>query len=1017
MSCGLTQRLRARLFIEGVEVPCIAATIQAAPNSPVVASIQIPPLAEGTRFMPLSLMHLFFLDFNEVDSPLLRDANAAVASIESGGVNPTLFERSALRARNKDSSFDQDFIEGTGVPDLKNERYKLVFCGEMVGFAWSKNPLQRSIVLHGQDLSHYWDQAYQFDNTDIFGPGIKALFAGGATNLFTDFLDEPGSVIARIIQTPSTQYPGLKGLLGGIVHLLEAIGGSYYYDKTYAGQNIFFSIAELRLHITQMITAYENDPTCSRLVNAGGYDSLFGRILGGLGSQVSIRNAINALMPVIFHETYGQPSPLYTPGTGGTVSGSVRKKVKDDPTNSFIATTADGLVTALTQIKSDLVSNASTTKADLLTRLNAARRLCAQTSQKIRAKNISSAQSLYGSAQSSLGVAVAKLTAWRPNAPSSITDAITKALDDAIGRLSRAADLEINVTPKKKAIPARLGQQILKPDTWFTAPPRCNVLFPEHVTNVSYERMFLAEPTRLLLKTNDSFFGEDELFDNFYFAPKALGVKSQSNDLQALLANDLLDHELFTGILPVFEKMGELNIFAARSGTVQGKIPKVGLAQRSTNFLYFKHRFSARRLSVSGRFNPYVVVGFPGLIIDKYVDAETLRLHAELVTKAGAPTREINKLLGTHFLGSFTEVTHTIDQRQGRTDINCSYPRQPEEGVEFLGQVQREQPVQKRQPTNALRKTEVAAIGPPRPGSLGPNLGEIKNVTEVTSKYKTNDFQNGPKLPLYQGPRSKKGDLSVKVPIGFATKASDYGPDVVTFVGDPNIFVQFRAFEVSEEVPRYKKELVDLPPEEYIRPGWYGDCWHPAEVSKVYEQFFKTGAITEPIQVSDHTGGAGVVVNSDALSTLSQQQNAGDGSDPRVSEASVFSLINNRSIEDAVAFLVLVYSHIKRGGLDANEFIRNYTWRPIASMIDMFGTSDLQLSADGARVVKGIEGFHSRAFGPYEDLFGLVNPEIETLLNVKRNDLAAQRLDTRRRKQDAVRAYVGQIQIGRALLG
>ena len=1019
MSCGITQRLRLRLFIEGVEVPVIAATVQAAPNSPVVASIQIPPLAEGTRLMPLSLVHIFFLDFNEVDSPLLRDADAAVASIEAGGVNPTLFERSALRARNKDGTFDQEFIEGTGVPDMKNERYKLLFCGEIVGFAISKNSTQRSIVLQCQDMSHYWDQAYQFDNTDIFGPGYKALFSGGATNLFTDFLDEPGSVIARIIQTPSTQYPGLKGLLGGIVHLLEAVGGSYYYDKTYAGQNIFFSIAELRLHITQMITAYENDPTCSRLMNAGGYDGLFGRILGGLGSQVSIRQAINALMPVIFHETYGQPCPLYVPGTGGTISGSVRKRVKDDPANSFISTTASGLVASLTQIKSDLISTeSSVTKTDLLTRLNAARKLCTQTSQKIRAKNIKAALSLYGSAQSSLGQAAAKLGIWRPGAPSSITDAIVKAIDSAISQLNKAADLEVNTTPKKKAIPARLNQQIFKPDTWFTAPPRCNVLFPEHVTSISYERMFLAEPTRLMLKTNDSFFGEDELFDSFYFAPKALGVKSQSNDLQAILANDLLDHELFTGILPIFEKMGELNIFAARSGTVQGKVPKVGLAQRSTNFLYFKHRFAARRMSVSARFNPYIAPGFPGLVIDKYVDANTLQLHAELVQKAGGPTRDINKLLGAHFLGSFTEVTHTIDQRQGRTDINCSYPRQPEEGVEFLGQVQREQPVQKRQPTNAIRKTEVAAISPPRPSSLGPNLGEIKSVIEVTSKYKTKDFQNGPKLPLYQGPRSKKGDLSVKVPIGFATKASDYGTDVVNFVGDPNIFVEFKAFEVTEEIPRYKKEMVDLPPEEYIRPGWYGDCWHPAEVSKVYDQFFKTGAITEPIQVSDHTGASTGVVSSDAISALSQQQNAGDGSDPRVGNASIFSLINNQSIEDAVSFLVLVYSYIKRGGLDANEFIKTYTWRPIASMVDMFGTSDLQLSADGSKVVKGVEGFHSRAFGPYEDLFGLVTSDVETILNVGRDKpLTAQRLDTRKRKQEAVRDYVGQIQIGRALLG
>jgi hypothetical protein len=189
-------------------------------------------------------------------------------------------------------------------------------------------------------------------------------------------------------------------------------------------------------------------------------------------------------------------------------------------------------------------------------------------------------------------------------------------------------------------------------------------------------------------------------------------------------------------------------------------------------------------------------------------------------------------------------------------------------------------------------------------------------------------------------------------------------------------------------------------------------------VSKVYNQFFKTGAITEPIQVSDHTGGSTGVLSSDALSALSDQQNAGDDSDPRIGTASIFSLINNRSIEDATAFLVLVYSYIKKGNLDVNEFLKTYTWRPIASMIDMFGTSDLQLSSDGSRVVQGIEGFHSKAFGPYEDLFGLVNSDIETVLGVKRGQpVVAQRLDTRKRKQDAVRDYVGQIQIGRALLG
>ena len=44
-------------------------------------------------------------------------------------------------------------------------------------------------------------------------------------------------------------------------------------DGQIAGENIFFTIAELRLHVTQMITAYENDPTASQLL-AAGYDAL-----------------------------------------------------------------------------------------------------------------------------------------------------------------------------------------------------------------------------------------------------------------------------------------------------------------------------------------------------------------------------------------------------------------------------------------------------------------------------------------------------------------------------------------------------------------------------------------------------------------------------------------------------------------------------------------------------------------------------------------------------------------------
>ena len=129
-----------------------------------------------------------------------------------------------------------------------------------------------------------------------------------------------------------------------------------------------------------------------------------------------------------------------------------------------------------------------------------------------------------------------------------------------------------------------------------------------------------------------------------------------------------------------------------------------------------------------------------------------------------------------------------------------------------------------------------------------------------------------------------------------------------------------------------------------------------------------------------------------------------------------------------MGFLVQLYSYVKHGGLDVEEFIRAYVWRPVATLVDMFGTSDLQLDADGHTVVQGMEGFHSRAFGPYEDLFGMVPPDIENVVGIKRNKSqqgtpqegqaqTAGRADVRKRRQDAIKEYISALQFARAILG
>lgn len=1059
------ERLKLRLFLEGVEVPISSIQIQALPNAPLMAAIQVPPVAEGTRLMPRTLVHVFFLDPYAANSAVTV-GNRLRAS-QSEKQDPSAYQ----------SAMDQS--NGDGV-ESDITQYKLLFVGEILGFDWVKDQATRALVLQCADLSNYWDYAYQWSNTGLFGPGIKALFSGGSTNLFTDFLLSSAEVITNILRTPAISFPDLKGLAGGIIHLLESIGGSYYYDKRIAGQNIFFTLAELRLHITQMIIAVENDPTASRLLALQGYGGLMSRMLGGMGGQTSIRQSINALQGIIFHETYAQTSPKYIPGSEGAVSGKATKRIDQIPALVPLLRGAQGIADELGNVKLQLrvadnrpdvaifAQSASVQKNlrdDIILRLRKQQQLIkallTQTKQykgpngqRDGLEGWAKASGLMTSASQLIGTAATLTTRWKATNDKSI-EAVTNPLDQAIDKLRRVAQLTFNVNSSGKRRPARLAQQILRPDVWFSAPPRCNVLFPEHYTRLQYKRAFMEEPTRLLLKTNDEFFGEDELFDRFYFAPKTKSVQKSKVNLQALLQNDLLEHELFTGILPVFEKMGELNIFAARGGTVKDRVPQVGLAQRSANFLYFKYRFASRQMVVSGRFNPFISMGFPGLVIDKYADERTLQLHNELLKKAGQATRDINQLLGTSFLGNFTQVTHTANQGTGATEIVMSYPRQPDESVEYLGATDLEEvTVNKRFQNDATRVTDVASVGQPALQSLGPNLGRIVRVDDVTDLYKgdsstgnSEDAASTKPLLLFsisqgQKPREPSSRKRARVPVGSPVDARFLDNTVIAELGidkenlrkssakqNPKYvgknsdffsqprFITVRAYRVYEEVPRYRQTVVDLPAEEYIRPGWYGDIWHPAKIGEAYDLFLSTGAITDPHTVNDPTGAQGPAANSGAQDAMDEAATTDDGTSPAKDAPFVYQLEQGATIEQAAAFLIATYSRIKQGGLDVEEFIRSYTWRPVATMADMFGTRDLQLAPDGNFIVQGIEGFHSRAFGPYENLFGLVTAEIESVVGLKRGTTAAQKGDTRKTKQDAVKVYLSALGLGRAILG
>lgn len=1035
---GTAQRIRLRLFLEGIEVPVVGATVMSVPNATLQAQIQIPPLNEATKLLPRTLVHLYFLDFYEAASTLIQPG--ITDSSVTNSRNPTIAELQREAADQQSTLTDQGTLDESGISsdiatDLRNDRWKLLFGGEMVGFQWVKNVNSRSLVLICQGWSNYWDYAYQWNNTDLFGPGVKAVFSGGATNLFTDFLSSKAEAITNVLNTPSKQYPNMKGVLGGIIHLLEAVGGSYYHEDKIIGQNLFFSVAELRLHLSQMISALENDPTTSKLIRNHGFGGMFSRLLGGLGGQVSIRSTINALTKVIFHEMYEQPCPYYTPGSETGVSGVKRVPLlgNPDPRLNALAIAAQRLRSSVIDVRTNIsrpvednpelaipefASGLRTLLARNMRKFSNDMRTVAR---QASGDNLQAVRGLFGTAATSANRAATLIAQnWRPNAPERTITRIQTELEKTIDALNRITEVDIVVTPPNARVPARLHMNVFRPDIWFSSPPRCNVIFPEGYYQLTYERMYLQEPTRFLLKTNDEFFGEDALFDNLYFAPKASqGVKQDRAYYRDVLKRDLLDHEQFTGILPVFEKMGEFNVFASASGTVRSELDKVGFAQRTVNFLYFKYRFNARKASFIGKFNPYVAVGFPGLIIDRPVDLDALfnRLQAfSTVDQSFQPDPRAS--LGPNFLGNFTEVTHIVSQtpEKGETRINLSYPRQPDESVEFLVPQGDRTTITRREGSDARRSTDVAALTPPNLLQQGPNLGEITRIDDVTNIYARRSGDAN-RLPLFGGKkRQATGETRTQVPIGVSVLAGDLGPEVIDAVGG-NVPVVFRAYRIEEQVPRYRREIVSLPAEEFIRPGFYGDVWHPHRISEAYNEFLGIGSISDPQEISLSGGRSIGFTDEQTQEAVDELGTAGATQDPRALAATLLSLENNSSIEQAVSFLVATYSYVKSAGLDVDEFIRAYTWRPIASLVDMFGTADLALTDDGTTVVQGIEGFHSRAFGPFSDLFGLVTAEINDILGITRNTAASARADTRGRKQEAVREVRAALDASVGLLG
>lgn len=1111
------QQLGLRLFLEGIEVPVVGAQVQVGINAPATASIQVVPGDKVVELKARTMVHLFFWDFTlDNQAPTVPPDPGRVA--EAYGV--TEDEAKQIIA-------DQPELFAT--PEQAELRgYKLLFSGEVIGVVFLKTPTGRQAVLQCSDFSTYWDTTYQFFvsySPDGNFLGTSAAVWAGSDSMFDDLTAGHVSVMNEYLRA-KPQTPGLqnvKGLMGGIISLLEAMGGVPNHTH---GINDFFTIAELKNHILQQIVAEQNDDTSQRLFDDKAFMDWLTRGMSSLGQLTTFRDMMKLLFQYVYYEVVPNPSAMY-----------IRSKKSQTSTKRVTSTSKIDLpgelrgqlqanylaaekwtVNFYTDEPFDEDKYAKTFKNNLQKIANA------PTMPKVYKTKLeksftwldqikSTANDNRQTTKTAQGQVVGPFPSktfqdnrkfWRK-----VTDILLDILNSDI-RFTSSKDVTAKTAPELD----RLNTQIFRPDCFFAAPPRCNVLFPDQYTQFQFSRNFLQETTRLRLGV-DWLFGADSggLLAEYHFAPatsdiQKLSLKQGNDGLRALLP-----WEIYSGILPKFESIHEVNYVAGaaeRRRGIKGNIvgAATNYAQRTANFNYMKYRFAARTCEVSAKFNPFLVCGFPGLLIDKplIVDPAQAQMvrdkiagdQPKVLDDMGEFVRQLYAAFGapTQYLGMIAALSHNVSQDGGGTSLTMTHARthritdddflnifsaETSKGLttstvstvlDFSDLVRKgdarllkflldatpqdldrqaqaisdqeniqldseESPAIESRPDGAPSLDNVASLAQfgellqppavqkpvnvsvPTANSAGSKNIPIRGATQKGRLKGSRDVilvpsSNGKLTIGSKGPKGGKisaiqcvSDAAVGVlasdaarklssadRVSLASSPSDtftIDPTTGKLVLDGNVVDTakvtyfWKRIVIYEDVQTTKAVTKLLPIEEGIRPPWFSPLYSNWFIGdEIYQPFFGTGSVVDQALFVTNGGTATFGTSrSQQQSVLDQLKAAGNDRQKVLQildDAKAKNITDVPDIESSVDVLAYIYGEVRRLNLDVHRFVHDYTRRPIATMEDMLGSSDLQYQVNGNQLtlVSGTPGFHSTAIADVGgQLRGLLdNPDL-----------------------------------------
>ena len=249
-----------------------------------------------------------------------------------------------------------------------------------------------------------------------------------------------------------------------------------------------------------------------------------------------------------------------------------------------------------------------------------------------------------------------------------------------------------------------LNTHLIKPDFWYFPPPACNIIFPDQYINFSYGRNFIAEPTRMLMRTQTMLksvgkrqtknsYSERALVSGVIFSTTSYGSSGLKHLAERTYAPDfdafkaLLDKkqgyraQLYSVVMPHEKFVGPNTIFTWEGdmGGFGSKASRAEYLRMFTDYLFWKVYFSSRSGSLDMPFNPQVVPGFSCLVLDEM----------DNLPEGESPFKD-NKYnpkgnFGDHHYGYIQAVTHDIGQNGATTRLQLVGLRHFEEDVDFDG--------------------------------------------------------------------------------------------------------------------------------------------------------------------------------------------------------------------------------------------------------------------------------------------------------------------------------------------